>query len=73
MPIYEYRCEACGHKLEAMQKMSDEPLRECPQCHAPQLKKLMSAAGSFQFKEKSAGATCPASGCGSGACPALQD
>ena len=71
MPIYEYRCEACGHQLEAMQKMSDEPLVECPQCHAPQLKKLMSAAGAFQFKEKS-GQGCSAGGCGTGSCPALQ-
>lgn len=33
MPIYEYRCEACGHTLERMQKVSDAPLTDCP--HAP--------------------------------------
>ena len=43
MPIYEYRCEACGHALEALQKLSDEPLRECPECGAPQLRRLVSA------------------------------
>ena len=49
MPIYEYRCEACGHELEAMQKMSDEPLIVCPECSQPALKKLLSAAG-FRLK-----------------------
>ncbi len=71
MPIYEYRCQACGHELESMQKMSDEPLTECPECQAPQLTKLMSAAGSFQFKEKNRGG-CEAGACGTGGCPALQ-
>jgi putative FmdB family regulatory protein len=49
MPIYEYRCEACGHALEAMQKLSDAPLTECPACGRPNLKKLISAAG-FRLK-----------------------
>ena len=49
MPIYEYRCGACGHELEAMQKMSDEPLRDCPACGQAQLTKLISAAG-FRLK-----------------------
>jgi len=71
MPIYEYRCEQCGHQLEAIQKMSDEPLKECPECHAPQLKKLMSGGGSFQFKEKSRGG-CGEGMCGSGGCPAMR-
>jgi len=49
MPIYEYQCGACGHRLEAMQKMSDDPLTECPECGRPDLRKLISAAG-FQLK-----------------------
>lgn len=49
MPIYEYRCEACGHELEAMQKMSDAALTECPECAKPALKKMISAAG-FRLK-----------------------
>lgn len=49
MPIYEYRCGECGHELEAIQKMSDDPLTECPACGAPALRKLVSAAG-FQLK-----------------------
>jgi len=43
VPIYEYRCAVCGHQLEALQKMSDEPLSDCPACHAPELKKQISA------------------------------
>ncbi|HGG59428.1 MAG TPA: zinc ribbon domain-containing protein [Gammaproteobacteria bacterium] len=45
MPIYEYRCKACDHELEAMQKISDAPLVECPECGKPELTKLVSAAG----------------------------
>jgi len=45
MPIYEYQCEACGHKLEKLQKMSDDPLTDCPECSKPTLRKLISAAG----------------------------
>ena len=45
MPIYEYRCEACGHELEALQKMSDDSLVDCPSCEQPALNKLISAAG----------------------------
>lgn len=49
MPFYEYRCDSCGHGFEALQKISDEPLIHCPACEAPQLRKLVSAAG-FRLK-----------------------
>ncbi len=49
MPIYEYRCEECGHELEALQKMSDAPLIVCPECSQTALKKALSAAG-FRLK-----------------------
>ena len=49
MPIYEYQCEQCGHKLEKLQKISDEPLKSCPQCGNQSLKKLVSAAA-FRLK-----------------------
>ncbi len=49
MPIYEYQCSACGHELEALQKMSDDALIYCPECHAETLKKKISAAA-FQLK-----------------------
>ena len=43
MPIYEYQCEKCGHHLEALQKISDKPLRECPECGKHSLARLVSA------------------------------
>ena len=49
MPIYEYRCENCGHELEAVQKISDNPLVKCPICDADALKKRISASG-FRLK-----------------------
>jgi putative FmdB family regulatory protein len=49
MPIYEYRCESCGHELEVLQKMSDAPLIQCPECGESALKKVLSAAA-FRLK-----------------------
>ena len=49
MPIYEYRCESCGHELDALQKLSDDPLQDCPDCDAPSLRRLISAP-SFRLK-----------------------
>ena len=43
MPIYEYQCQKCQHQLEALQKFSDKPLRECPECGKHTLKRLISA------------------------------
>lgn len=49
MPIYEYQCESCGYRLETIQRMSDDPLTDCPECEEPQLKKLISAVA-FRLK-----------------------
>lgn len=49
MPIYAYRCDACGHAKDVLQKMSDAPLTDCPACGAPAFKKQLTAAG-FQLK-----------------------
>ncbi len=51
MPIYEYACKKCDHKLDALQKMSDDPLLECPECGEPALKRLLSAPR-FRLKGK---------------------
>ncbi len=83
MPIYEYRCDACGFQKEFLQKMSDAPLTTCPECNKATFSKLLSAAG-FQLKgsgwdatdfkggpkpkEEKKEAAAPA--CGTGACPA---
>jgi len=44
LPTYEYACTACGHRLEAVQKFTDDPLTECPECGAP-LRKVYGAVG----------------------------
>ena len=49
MPIYEYQCQQCGHKFDKLQKISDAPLTDCPDCGQAELKKLISAAG-FRLK-----------------------
>lgn len=51
MPIYEYLCDSCGNRIEALQKISDEPLKICSACGSTNLRKLVSAA-SFRLKGK---------------------
>ena len=52
MPIYEYLCAACGHQLDALQRLSDEVLVHCPHCGAPELKRQLSAP---RFRLKGSG------------------
>ena len=80
MPIYEYRCDDCGHEMELMQRMSDDPMKDCPVCQESKLKKLISAAGfrlkgsgwyetDFKNSKKSSKNTNNSSGsCGGGGC-----
>ena len=49
MPIYEYRCQACGFQKEFLQRISDAPLKDCPECGKSSLSKMVTAAG-FQLK-----------------------
>lgn len=49
MPIYEYRCRSCGHTLDALQKVNDPHLTDCPACNEAALVRLMSAP-SFRLK-----------------------
>ncbi|MFC4621828.1 FmdB family zinc ribbon protein [Comamonas nitrativorans] len=49
MPIYAYRCGACGHTKDVLQKLSDPALTQCPACHAPAFGKQLTAPG-FQLK-----------------------
>ena len=49
MPIYEYRCPDCGHEFEQLQRMSDDPIKVCPECGAEQVKKMISRS-SFVLK-----------------------
>ncbi len=52
MPIYEYKCTECDHRLEKLQKMNDDPLKDCPECSQSALVKLVSAS---RFKLKGTG------------------
>ncbi|PRH48736.1 FmdB family zinc ribbon protein [Burkholderia multivorans] len=75
MPIYAYRCEACGFAKDVLQKMSDEPLSQCPECGRDAFRKQVTAAG-FQlkgsgwyvtdFRGGSGGASAPATAASSG-------
>lgn len=77
MPIYEYRCDGCGHEMELIQKMSDDPMKDCPVCKESRLKKLISASG-FQlkgsgwyasdFKNNDKSDKTPGGGCSGGSC-----
>jgi putative FmdB family regulatory protein len=49
MPIYEYRCSNCGFQKEYIQRMSDAPLTDCPECKQASFSKMVTAAG-FQLK-----------------------
>ncbi len=49
MPIYEYRCPDCGHEFEQLQRMSDDPIKDCPECSESGVKKLISRT-SFVLK-----------------------
>lgn len=80
MPIYAYKCSDCGHEQDVMQKVSDAPLTDCPQCGKPAFAKQLTAAG-FQLKGAGWYATdfkggapkkeeAPAPACGAGGCPA---
>ena len=81
MPIYAYKCSACGHAEDVMQKVSDTPLVACPECGQAAFAKQLTAAG-FQLKgngyyatdfkggaPKKEEAAAPACGAAGGCCP----
>lgn len=80
MPVYEYECKECAKVTELQQRMSDDPLKECPECNG-EVKKIISS-NSFQLKgggwysdgyssssKTSGGASAPASSGGCKGCP----
>ncbi len=69
MPIYEYRCRACGHAFEHLHRRLNEPAPACPACGAKKPGKQFSA---FSARVASSGSDlppCAAGGCCSGKCP----
>ncbi|MDP2922681.1 MAG: zinc ribbon domain-containing protein [Candidatus Omnitrophota bacterium] len=57
MPTYEYLCESCGYKFERFQKMSDAPIKECPQC-GKEVKRIIGAGMGVIFKGSGSIKTC---------------
>ena len=50
MPTYEYRCDQCDHAFEVFQRISDEPVRVCPECGKRRVRRLISSGGGIVFK-----------------------
>jgi putative FmdB family regulatory protein len=50
MPTYEYECQACGHRFDVLQKITEEPLKKCPKCQRVKLKRLIGAGLGVIFK-----------------------
>ena len=61
MPTYEYECDACGISFERLQRISDEPIRQCPECGG-EVRRLISTGGGLVFKGPGFYATDYASG-----------
>ena len=70
MPTYDYQCDSCGHVFETFQSMSDDPLRQCPECSENALRRLISGGSGVIFKgsgfyvtdSRKSGTTAPDSG-----------
>lgn len=67
MPTYEYECQSCGYRFEQFQKMSDLPVKICPECGAPVMKLIGAGMGiifkgsgffATDYSRRSAGKTC---------------
>ena len=50
MPTYEYNCDACGHSFDELQSFSEEPLKKCPACKKPKLRRAFGTGGAVLFK-----------------------
>lgn len=50
MPTYDYECDACGHKMEVFQNISEDPLTKCPECKKKKLRRLFGTGGGILFK-----------------------
>ena len=50
MPTYDYRCGDCGHAFETMQRISEDPLKDCPACQKATLRRLIGSGGALIFK-----------------------
>ena len=63
MPIYAYRCSSCGFEKDVLQKISDDPLTACPECHQESFTKQLTAPGFHPPPCQGGSGTCPTSSC----------
>jgi len=50
MPTYDYRCDSCEHEFEHFQSIKDDPLKDCPECGKPKLRRLIGTGAAIVFK-----------------------
>ena len=50
MPTYDYECDACGHTMELFQKITDDPIKKCPECKKNKLRRLFGTGAAIMFK-----------------------
>jgi putative FmdB family regulatory protein len=50
MPTYDYECDACGHHLELFQRITEDPLKKCPECKKNRLRRLFGTGAAIVFK-----------------------
>jgi putative FmdB family regulatory protein len=50
MPTYDYECDACGHKFELFQRITEDPIKKCPECKKNKLQRLFGTGAAVVFK-----------------------
>lgn len=50
MPTYDYECDACGHRFELFQQISENPKKKCPECGRQKLRRLFGTGAALMFK-----------------------
>lgn len=66
MPVYDYKCDHCGHRFEKNQRMADDPIKVCPECGEEKVRKLLTTGGVLGSGSAGSGASMPAPSCGLG-------
>ncbi len=68
MPIYDYKCDACGHTFEKNHPMSDPPVKICPKCKEEKVRKVLSTGGVLGSTKSGEGSAPPMPSCATGGC-----
>ena len=73
MPTYEYKCEECNHFFEIEQRITDQPLKDCPECKTGKVRRLISGGAGIAFKGKGFYVNDSAAKSGKKSCKTCQD